>query len=103
VERQQAGQRLNLTEEITTAQASGILGVSKDTVLHYLEAGLLPYRNIAAPGSSRPVYRLPLPAVLEMRNRYEVAEQPATPVPEEPQRRRVNGPKRYKHLNLGDD
>jgi hypothetical protein len=89
--------------EIGTLAAAKVLGVSKDTVLKLREAGLLPYRNAAPPGSSRPLYRFPLQAVLEIRTRYDVAEPPAAAAPQEPQRRRVKGAKKYKHLTIDAD
>jgi hypothetical protein len=45
-----------LPTEVSTAEAARILGVSKNTVLKLKAAGLLEYRNMAPPDSSRPVY-----------------------------------------------
>jgi hypothetical protein len=90
-----------LPDEVGTGQAAKLLGVSKDTVLAYREKGLLPFRDLAPPGSSRPDYRYPLTAVLELRTRYEVAEPPPAPAPKEPPRRREKGARKYKHLDLG--
>jgi hypothetical protein len=90
---------INLPEEVSTAQAARILGVSKDTVLAYREKGLLPFRNLAPPGSTKPVYVFPLEAVVKLRTTYQT-EQPASPVQAEPTRRRVKGPRKYKHLDL---
>ena len=95
--------RPDLTEEVTTDEARHLLGVSKDTVLKYVNSGLLPARNIAPPGSSRPAYRLPRAAVLELRNRYERAEPPAAPEAKEPPRRRVKGSRKYIHLRTDGD
>ena len=89
----------NLPEEVGTAQAARILGVSKDTVLAYREKGLLPFRNLAPPGSTKPVYLFPLEAVVKLRTTYPT-EQPASPVQAEPTRRHVKGQRKYKHLDL---
>jgi hypothetical protein len=87
--------------EVGSAGVAEILGVSKDTVLKLREAGLLPYRNAAPPGSARPVYRFPRDAVLKLRNSYRT-EEPAPPAPKDPPRRGVKGEKKYRHLDLGD-
>jgi hypothetical protein len=91
---------LGLPEEVSTAQAAEILGVSKDTVLAYRERGLLPFRDLAPPGGSKPVYMFPLAAVLELRTAYQT-EQPAPATPKEPTRR-AKGQRKYKHLDLDD-
>lgn len=90
-----------LPEEVTTAAAAKLLGVSKDTVLKYRERGLLRFRDLAPPGSSRPNFVYPLAAVLELRTGYET-ESPAPPRPAEPRRQRVKGQRRYKHLDIDD-
>jgi hypothetical protein len=95
--------RLICPREVGTHEAAKILGVSKDTVLRYRESGLLPFRNVAPPGSSRSDFRYPLKSILAMRNRYELAEAPAATAPREPPRRPVKGPRQYKHLDLDDD
>jgi hypothetical protein len=97
-------QPLELPEEVGTERASEILGVSKDTLVGYLKEGRLPYRDIALRSSSRPVFRIPLAAVLEMRTGHEVAEPPTAPLPREPVRRRAKAAReKYKHLDAGDD
>jgi hypothetical protein len=88
-------------EEVGTAKAAEILGVSKDTVLKLKEAGLLEYRNTAPPGSNRPVYAFTLRSVMELRTSYE-RDEPEVRRPVEPLRRRVKGRRRYKHLDTGD-
>jgi hypothetical protein len=93
---------INLPEEVSTAQAARILGVSKDTVLAYREKGLLPFRNLAPPGSTKPVYVFPLEAVVKLRTTYQT-EQPASPVQAEPARRRVKGRRKYKHVVLDEE
>lgn len=88
-------------QEVGTAEAAEILGVSKDTVLKLKAAGLLEYRNMAPPGSSRPIYTFTLRSVMALRTSYERDET----VPHhtlEPPNRRVKGHKKYKHLNRDD-
>lgn len=88
-------------QEVGTAGAAEILGVSKDTVLKLKGAGLLEYRNTAPPGSSRPVYAFTLRSVMELRTSYE-RDEPEVRRPVEPLRRRVKGQRKYKHLDTGD-
>jgi hypothetical protein len=92
----------DLPQEVSTQQAAHILGVTKDTVLKYRKAGALPFRDVAPPGSSRPIYRFPLTSVLTMRTGYTFAELTTPVFPKESPRRRVKGPRTYKHLNLKD-
>jgi hypothetical protein len=63
-------EQLNLPEEVNSQQAARILGCCKHTVLQYLEAGLLEWRNTAPPCSNRPVYRFTLRSILELRLGY---------------------------------
>lgn len=93
---------LQLPPEVSTAQAAKILGVGKDRVLAYKKKGLLPYRDIASPGSTRPIYKFPLDAVVKMRTTYQTDE-PAPEVPREVPRRAVKGQRKYKHLILDDE
>jgi excisionase family DNA binding protein len=90
-----------ITKEVSTAEAAKILGVSKDTVLKLKEAGLLEYRNMAPPGSSRPVFAFTLPSVMELRTSYE-RDEPTPRLPKEASRRQVRKKTAYKHLNLDD-
>ena len=96
------GALLTCPPEVGTLAAAKILGVSKDTVLKLREAGVLPYRNAAPPGSTRPVFRFPLDAVLKLRGGYQT-EVPAPRRPKGPPRRRAGGGRKYKHLDLDDD
>jgi hypothetical protein len=91
-----------LPEEVGTRVAAQILDVSKETVLKYRESGVLPARNAAPPGSSRPIYRFPLEAVVKLRTEYETEQ--ATPrSPMASQRRQGRPPtKKYKHVKLED-
>jgi hypothetical protein len=89
-------------QEVGTAEAADILGVSKDTVLKLKAAGLLEYRNMAPPGSSRPIYAFTLRSVMALRTGYE-RETPTPSMPSEPQRRRAAPQsKKYKHVKLED-
>jgi hypothetical protein len=90
-----------LPKEVSTAEAARILGVSKDTVLKWKAAGLLEYRNLAPPTSSRGVFRFLLASVMELRKGYQT-DFPAPPTPHQPQRRRVRQGKQpqFKHLRL---
>lgn len=92
---------VKLPEEVSTAQAARILGVSKDTVLKLKAAGLLEYRNLAPPTSIRGVFRFLLASVLELRSNYQT-DFPAPPSLPQPQRRRVRQSQepKYKHLRV---
>lgn len=93
---------LRLPVEVSTAQAAEILGVSKDTVLEYKRKGLIPYRDLAPPGSTKPVFMYPLDAVVGLRTSYQT-DAPAPEVPREPSRRSVKGRRKFKHLVINDD
>jgi hypothetical protein len=90
-----------LPEEVSTAEAAEILGVSKDTVLAYRARGLLPSRNLAPPGSTKPLYAFPLAEVTKLRTGYQVETPDDAPRQEVP-RRRVKGRRKFKHLDLDD-
>jgi len=62
---------LDLPEEVSTQEAAKILGCCKHTVLQYMEAGLLEWRNAAPPSSARPVFRFTLRSVLDIRLAYK--------------------------------
>jgi hypothetical protein len=91
----------DLPKEVSSKQAAQILGCSKDTLLAYKEAGMLEWRNLAPPASSRPTYRFSLKSVLAMRINYEVDEALPTSPTDSP-RRQMRKQKKYKHLDLGD-
>jgi hypothetical protein len=93
---------VELPEEVSTAQAARILGVSKDTVLKLKEGGLLEYRNTGSPGSSRPVYAFSLRSVLEVRTTYQ-RDTPPYRTPKTPHRHQVKGKRQYKHFTLSDE
>jgi hypothetical protein len=89
----------DVPEEVGTERAAEILRCSKDTVLRYKDTGLLEYRNIAPPGSSRPVFAFSLESVITLRTSYE-RDEPVARLPKEPQRRRVTDERKYKHLRI---
>lgn len=62
---------LDLPKEVTTAEAARIFRCDTKTVLKYLRNGLLEWRDAAAPGSSRPYYRITLDSVLRLRTSYQ--------------------------------
>jgi hypothetical protein len=83
--------RLDLPEEVSTKQAAAILGCCRHTVLQYLADGLLEWRNTAPPSSTRPVFRLTLRSVLELRRAYQHGS-PHPPRPAEPANGRPRRP-----------
>ena len=58
------------------------------------------YRNMAPP-SIRQVFAYSLESVLRLRTTYETDE-PTPRLPKEPNRRRVKGVRKYKHLRIED-
>jgi hypothetical protein len=90
-----------LPKEVTTEQASSILGCSKDTVLKLKKAGLLEWRNAAPPESIRPIFRFTLASVMTLRTTYQVDETPIRPF-REPMRHRTKTRREFKHLHLDD-
>jgi hypothetical protein len=92
--------KLDLPEEVTTRQAAEVLGCSKHTVLQYLEEGLLEWRNTAPPSSDRPVYRITLRSVLELRLGYRRGARPAVPLKPIKQRRRTPSHTAFKPKHL---
>lgn len=93
---------LRLPAEVGTAEAAELLGVSKDTLLEYKKKGLLPFRNLAPPGSTKPMFMFPLDAVVKLRTTYQT-EEPAPDVPHEPPRRVMKGRRQFKHLILDEE
>jgi hypothetical protein len=93
---------VTLPEEVSTARAASILGVSKDTVLKLKSAGLLEYRTLGSPDSSRPVYAFTLRSVLEVRTTYQ-RDTPPYHRPEAPHRHQVKGKRKYRNFTLRDD
>jgi len=91
--------KLHLPEEVTTAEAAEILGCDTKTVRNYLRSGLLRWRNIAPPTSTRPEYRIELESVLAIRTGYRT-----TPVierkPKVVSRRSIATTFNPKHISL---
>jgi hypothetical protein len=93
--------RLALPEEVSTQQASEILGCCKHTVLQFLDDGLLEWRNAAPPSSNRPVFRFTLRSVLQLRLAYKTGSPrpPREEMKASPPRKRVDtGGYQVKHL-----
>lgn len=88
--------------EVSTSEAAKLLGVSRDVVLAYRAEGLLPYRNVSPPSSSRPSYRYPREAVMRLRNSYGT-EATQEPVRREKSRRQVKGEPEYQCLRPPKD
>lgn len=63
-------ERLDLPKELSLSQAAELLGVDKKTVARYIRDGVLEWRNIAPPSSSRPTFRIKLESALRFRTRY---------------------------------
>jgi hypothetical protein len=63
-------EKLALPKEVTTKEAAQILGCDPKTVLKYLRSGLLAWRNIAPPTSTRAEFRFELKSVLAVRSAY---------------------------------
>lgn len=68
---------LNLPKEISVKDAAAILNIDRKTVLAYIKEGVLPARDVAVPSSKRPLWRLRLADVMEMRTAYRRYEQDA--------------------------
>ncbi len=61
---------LRLPAELSLAEAATVLGVDKKTVLRYMRDGVIEWRNIAPPSSSRPTFRVKLESALKLRTAY---------------------------------
>jgi hypothetical protein len=61
---------IDLPPEVSLAEAARIANCDKKTVIRYLRDGVLEWRNIAPPSSSRPTYRIKLESVLALRTAY---------------------------------
>lgn len=90
----------SLPKEVSTEQASKILGVSKDTVLRLKDAGILEYRNVAPPMSSRPVFRFKLESLVEYRTSYQRDGSVANRPNESPTRRTIKKQPALKHFHF---
>ena len=61
---------LDLPQEVSLADAAMIANCDKKTIIRYMQDGVLEWRNIAPPSSSRPTYRLKLASVVALRTAY---------------------------------
>jgi hypothetical protein len=61
---------LRLPPELSLGEAAVVLGVDKKTVLRYMRDGVIEWRNIAPPSSSRPTFRIKLESALKFRTAY---------------------------------
>ncbi len=64
----------DIPAEISVKDAATILSVDKKTVLGYIKQSVLPARDASLPSSMRPMWKMLLADVLEMRNGYERQE-----------------------------
>jgi len=69
-----AGAELKLPPEVSLAEAARIANCDKKTVIRYIKDGVLEWRNIAPPSSSRPTYRIKLASLLAMRTAYHFGD-----------------------------
>ena len=86
----------DLPEELTVTEAAAILGVSRKTVLQYINQRMLPVRDVAPWGSVNHSYRLPKNEVLAMRTGYDLVE-PKKKSPPKP--KKISGGYKPKHLS----
>ena len=91
----------DLPDEVSTEEAAKLLGVSKDTVLKFKQAGSLSYRNAAPPQSSRPVFRFSKDSVLSLRTDYQTD---ALPVKRQHQQKKTSRKARtgFSHVRFDD-
>jgi sulfur carrier protein ThiS len=80
-------EKLDLPREVTTREAAQILDCDPKTVTKYIRHGDLEWRDIAAPDSSRPNYRITIASVLEMRQSYRRSFPQVSGERQQPQRR----------------
>jgi len=66
--------------EVTIAEAAQLLGIHPKTVRKHIADGTLAARDAAPASSKRPLFKLPIDAVLELRGSYAEAVQPVKPV-----------------------
>lgn len=85
--------RPELPPEVSLIEAAHLLGVDKKTVIKYIRGGLLEWRNIAPPTSSRPTFRIKLDSVVNLRTHYSTG-MVRGPLPRPSRQRRVT-PQRY--------
>jgi hypothetical protein len=98
---------LDLPREVSLAEAATIANCDKKTIIRYMRDGLLEWRNIAPPSSSRPTYRLKLTSVVALRTaychesplRHHRVDEPAPTI--RPLSRPTERHYQFKHVRLG--
>jgi hypothetical protein len=80
-------ERLELPQELSLTDAAAMLGVDKKTVIRYMHDGVLEWRDIAPPSSSRPTYRIKLASALKLRTHY--TSEPEQPVERPPRQQKT--------------
>jgi hypothetical protein len=92
---------VEIPQELSVSQAAKVLGVDRKTVLKYLGGGLLEWRDIAPPGSTRPTYRMKRESVIAIRTTYR-ATGPSVRTRRKPVRRPASCASLpvFKHLDL---
>jgi hypothetical protein len=65
-----AANDLDLPPEVSLSDAARIANCDKKTIIRYLKDGVLEWRDIAPPSSSRPTYRIKLASLLALRTSY---------------------------------
>src|SRR5205823_183380 len=94
-------EKLALPKEVTTKEAAQILGCDPKTVIKYLRSGLLAWRNIAPPTSTRPEYRFELKSVLAVRSAYRTTPLVESRYSQTTRRRALSTPAfQPKHIKL---
>ena len=93
-------EQLNLPREVSTAEAAQILGCDRKTVQKYIHTGLLEWRDIAPPTSSRPEFRIKLDSVLAIRSSYRTTPFPRSTSTSTPRRSTASSAAASKHIVL---
>lgn len=66
-------QPLPLKDELSLRETATVLGCDTKTVIHYIDDGVLEWRNAAPPSSTRKLYKLKTESVLNFRNSYRLS------------------------------
>ena len=91
----------SLPTELSTEEVAQVLGCSKDTVLKLKQDGMLEYRNVAPPTSSRPVYRFTFESVRALRTSYS-RDVPEIAGSQDSVRRSRRQKRQFKHFKFVD-
>jgi hypothetical protein len=98
---------VDLPREVSLAEAATIANCDKKTIIRYMQDGLLEWRNIAPPSSSRPTYRLKHASVVALRTAYRRENPVSNHHVDDPASRIRPLPKpapsqqQFKHIRLG--